>query len=60
MWYPVFGMMHIKEPLLLFGKSSPCSGSSWFPLSLRGPLPYVRYIKYVKCMVKALGQLEMH
>ena len=27
------GTMHIKEPLLLIGKSSPCGGS-WFPLSL--------------------------
>ena len=25
--YPVFEMMHLKEPLLLIGKSSPCSGS---------------------------------
>ena len=31
--YPVCGMMHIKEPLLLNGKSSPCGGSG-FPLSL--------------------------
>ena len=28
------GMVHRKEPLLLIGKSSPCSGGSWFPLSL--------------------------
>ena len=33
MCYPVCGMMHIKEPLLLIGNSSPCSGSG-FPLSL--------------------------
>ena len=33
MCYPVCGMMHIKEPLLLIGKSSPC-GSSGFLLSL--------------------------
>ena len=33
MCYPVYGMVHIKEPLLLIGKSSP-SGSSGFPLSL--------------------------
>ena len=39
---PVSGMLHIKEPLLLIEKSSPCSGSSRFPLSLSGPLPYVR------------------
>ena len=31
MYYPVCGMMHIKEPLLLIGKSSPCGGSG-FPL----------------------------
>ena len=33
MCYPVYGMMHIKEPLLLIGKSSPCCASG-FPLSL--------------------------
>ena len=33
MCYPVCGMMHIKEPLLLIGKSSLC-GDSGFPLSL--------------------------
>ena len=33
MCYPVCGMMHIKEPLLLFGKIS-LYGSSGFPLSL--------------------------
>ena len=31
MCYPVCGLMHIKEPLLLIIKSSPC-GSSRFPL----------------------------
>ena len=40
--YPVCGMMHIKEPLLLIRKSSPCSGCSGFPFSLSGPLSYVR------------------
>ena len=35
MSYPVCGMMHIKEPLLLINKSSPC-GSSVFPISLSG------------------------
>ena len=38
--YTVYVMMHIKEPLLLIGKSSPCGGSG-FPLLLSGPLPYV-------------------
>ena len=31
MCYPVCGMMHIKEPLLLIGKNSTCGGSG-FPL----------------------------
>ena len=34
MYYPVCGMVHIKEPLLLIRKSKPCSGGSGFPLSL--------------------------
>ena len=33
MYYLVCGMMHIKEPLVLIGKSSLCGGSG-FPLSL--------------------------
>ena len=33
MCYPVCAIMHIKEPLLIFGKSSLCGGSG-FPLSL--------------------------
>ena len=33
MCYPVCGMVHIKEPLLLIVKSSLC-GSSGFPFSL--------------------------
>ena len=33
MCYPVCGMMHIKEPLLLIGKGSLCGGSG-FPLTL--------------------------
>ena len=55
MCYPVCGMVHIKEPLLLIGKSSPCVGSG-FPLSLSEwsftmcPTPYNR--KCVECVVK--------
>ena len=41
MFHPVCGMMHVKEPLWLIKKSSPCGGSG-FPLSLSGPLPCVR------------------
>ena len=33
MCYPVCGIVHIKEPLLLIGKSNSCGGSE-FPLSL--------------------------
>ena len=33
MHYPVCGMVHIKEPLLLIGKSSLCGGSG-LPFSL--------------------------
>ena len=54
MCYPVCGMMHIKEPLLLIGKSSLCGGSG-FPFSyLSGPLPYVwRHITVNKmCWVR--------
>ena len=41
--YRVCGMVHIKDPLLLSEKSSPCSGDSGFPLSLfECPTPYNR------------------
>ena len=33
-YYPVCGMVHIKDPLLLIKRSSPCSGGSKFLLSL--------------------------
>ena len=33
MCYPVSGMVHIKEPLLLIGKCSSCGGSR-FPLTM--------------------------
>ena len=58
MYYPVRGMMHIKEPLLLIGKSSPCSGVIRFPISLSEwsfiicPTPYNSKIKSVECVVK--------
>ena len=32
MYYPVYGMVHIKDPLLLIEKSSPCNGDSGFHL----------------------------
>ena len=40
--YPVCGMVHIKDPLLLIGKSSPCNGGSGIHTHyLSDPLPYV-------------------
>ena len=57
MCYPVCGMVHIKEPLLLIGKSSPCGGSG-FPLSLSEwsfticPTTYNHKIKCVECVVQ--------
>ena len=40
MCYPLCGIIHIKEPLLLIGKNNPCG----YNLSryLSGLLPYVR------------------
>ena len=54
MCYPVCGMLHIKEPMLLIRKSSLC-GSSGFPLSLSEwsfticPTPYNR--NYFSCPI---------
>ena len=58
MCYPVCGMVHIKEPLLLIGNSSPCGGSG-FTLSLSEwsftiyPTPYNRKIK---CLSASLNK----
>ena len=57
MCYPVSRMVHIKEPWLLIGKSSPCGGSG-FLISLSewsftiSPMPYNRKIKCVEGVVK--------
>ena len=48
MCFPVHGVVHIKDPLLLIGKSNSCSGGTGFPLSLPEwsfticPTPYNR------------------
>ena len=34
--YPVCGMMHIKEPLLLVEKGSPCGSTGWNEKELNG------------------------
>ena len=39
MCYPVCGIVHIKEPLLLIGKSSPYLGSGFTSRYLNGPMP---------------------
>ena len=38
MCYPVCGMMHIKEPLLLIGKSSHVAAAGFLSRYLSGPL----------------------
>ena len=40
--YSVCWLVHIKDPVMLIGKSNQCSGGSGFPLSSSGPLPWVR------------------
>ena len=57
MSYPVCGMVHIKEPLLLIGKSSLCGGSGFhFSLSEWSLTicltSYNRKIKCVECVIK--------
>ena len=37
MCYPVCGMVHIKEPLLLIGKSSLCGGRGFLSHYQNGP-----------------------
>ena len=51
MCYPVCGMVHIKEPLLLIGNSSPCGGSG-FPLVISMVLYHMsrRHITVTKCV----------
>ena len=39
--YPVCGVMHIKEPLLLIGKSTHVATAGFLSRYLSGPLPYV-------------------
>ena len=61
MCYPVCGMVHIKEPLLLIDKSSLCGGS-WFPFSLSEwslticltPYNILRPRKTLKCFISNL------
>ena len=56
MCYPVCGMVHIKEPLLLIDKSSPMAVAGFLSLSEWSfticPMPYNCEIKCVECVVK--------
>ena len=42
MCYPICGMVHINDPLLLIEKSSPCGGRGFRYLSVSLGLPYVQ------------------
>ena len=43
--------MHIKDPLMLIEKSSPCGGGSGFPLRhVSGLLPYPMAYVQIKCV----------
>ena len=57
MCYPVCGMVHIKEPLLLNERVTRVAAASFLSHYLSGPLPYIRRhitvnIKGVECVVK--------
>ena len=41
MCYPVYGMVHIKEPLLLIGNSNYLSAAGFLSRFLNGPLSYL-------------------
>ena len=56
MCYPVCGMMHIKEPLLLIRKSSPFGGNG-FPLSLSEWIQWILVWAAVHTFVYAGGHL---
>ena len=41
MYYPVCGMMHINEPLLLMERAAYVAAAGFLSRYLSGPLPYV-------------------
>ena len=47
-YYPLCGIVHIKDPLLSVGTISPLSGGNGFLISLCCILPYVQY-RYNRC-----------
>ena len=54
MYYPVYGMMHIKEPLLLIGKSSPCRPNK----QKKTPKSYAFITGSDLYMLRPLGSLQ--
>ena len=42
MYYPVYGMVHIKEPLLQIERVAHVAAAGFLSHYLSGPLPYVR------------------
>ena len=50
MYYPVCGLVHIKDPLLLIEKSCPYSGGSRFPLS-PSKWSFTMSVPYKMCLV---------
>ena len=55
MYYPVCGMVHIKDILLLIKKSSPCSSCSGFPLILFNDTLNTFYLSMVICQIYGKG-----
>ena len=53
MHYPVCGMVHIKDSLLLIENNSPCRGGRGFPLSLS-------ILSFTMCYIFTLNLLLLH
>ena len=64
MCYPVCWMVHIKEPLLLIGKSIHIDLAAGFFFFLffylNCPLPYVLQINCVDCILQVVHVLAKH
>ena len=59
MCYPICGMVHIKEPLMLIRKSTPCSCGSRSPLAFLYQMfdAIELQIKCVECIIKTFPSL---
>ena len=55
MYYPACGIVHIKNPLLLVGKNSPCSGGCGFPLNNPSTIHFkITFIPYIRIEIMLL------